>query len=402
MKITNVITHLLTTRWTDDPAFPHALHSTAVIRIETDAGIDGLGESTWGYFAPDAVPAMVEYFKPVLMGKDPMAITKLTRELVNDSVWWARSGAGCSVISGLELALWDLMGKALQLPVHQLLGGAVRDRIPVYASGGPSLWPLDDLVRKVDYYAKLGYRTAKLSTGYYQIPPADKLQNQVRIDGVKFPFSQQLDVLVEGFTRLRKEFGHDMDLAIDGHQGGKPNPIPVSEAVATAEALAPFRLRFYEEPLAYTNIDGYCELRARSQIPIAGGESLCGLDQFHNLIARGGVHMIQPDIGFVGGLQETIRIVHHAEASNLSTAIHTGASMGPSLAASWHLAAASYSVDWLEHVLAASSIQRDMMLDPFTVKDGCVGVPTAPGLGVQLTPELIEKYRFVPSSGERT
>lgn len=402
MKITNVITHLLTTRWTDDPAFPHALHSTAIIRIETDSGIDGLGESTLGYFAPDAVPALVEYFKPVLIGKDPMDITKLTRELVNDSVWWARTGAGCGVISGLELALWDLKGKVLKLPVHQLLGGAVRDTIPVYASGGPSLWPLDDLVRKVDHYSKLGYRTVKLSTDYYRIPPADKLQNQVRVDHIKFPFSQKLDVLVEGFARLRKEFGHDMDFAVDGHQGGVPNPIPVSEAVATAEALAPFRLRFYEEPLAYTNIDGYCELRARSQIPIAGGESLCGLDQFHTLIARGGVHMIQPDIGFAGGLQETVRIMHHAEASNISTGIHTGASMGPSLAASWHLAAASYSVDWLEHVQAATSIQRDMMLDDFTVKDGCVGVPLAPGLGVQLTAELIEKYRFVPHSGEHT
>jgi len=172
--------------------------------------------------------------------------------------------------------------------------------------------------------------------------------------------------------------------------------------VAVAETLAPFRLRFYEEPLAYTNVDGYCELRSRSKIPIAGGESLCGLDQFHSLIARGGVHLIQPDIGFVGGLQETVRIIHHAEASNLSTAIHTGASMGPSLAASWHLAAASLSVDWLEHVQAASSIQRDIMTDPFQLQDGSVGLPTSPGLGVRLTPELLEKYRFVPSSGERT
>ena len=114
MKITNVITHLLTTRWTDDPWFPNALHSTAVIRIETDSGIDGLGETTWGYFAPEATPSLVEYYKSVLIGKDPMQITSLTRELVNDSVWWARSGAGCSVISGIELALWDLRGKVLK------------------------------------------------------------------------------------------------------------------------------------------------------------------------------------------------------------------------------------------------------------------------------------------------
>src|SRR5690606_7837919 len=103
-----------------------------------------------------------------------------------------------------------------------------------------------------------------------------------------------------------------------GHQGGDPNPIPVTEAIATAEALAPFRLRFYEEPLAYTNVDGYRQLCAKSPIPVAGGESLCGVDQFHALIAGQGVHMIQPDIAFVGGLQETIRIMHHAEAYNMS------------------------------------------------------------------------------------
>lgn len=400
MKITNVVTHLLTSRWTDDPSYPQALHSTAVIRIETDAGIDGLGESTWGYFAPDAVPAMVGYFRPVLIGRDPLDLTRVTRALMDDSVWWARSGAGRSVISGLELALWDLKGKALGVPVYQLLGGRVRDTIPVYASGGPSLWPLDDLVRKVEHYARLGYRATKLSTGYFQIPAG--LQHQGRIDPVAFPYAQRLDVLVAGFERLRAEFGYSMDLAVDGHQGGVPNPIPVSEAVAIADALAPFRLRFYEEPLAYTNIDGYRELRARSTIPIAGGESLCGLDQFHALIAGGGVHVVQPDIGFVGGLHETLRVIHHAEASNLGTAIHTGASMGPSLAASWHLAAAVHSVDWLEHVQAASSIQNDILLDAFTVRDGTVGLPSAPGLGVALPAALIEKHRFVPCSGERT
>ncbi len=402
MKITKVTTHLLTTRWTDDPYFPNALHSTAIFRLETDAGVDGLGESTWGYFAPDAVPAMVDYFRPVLLGRDPMDLTAITRALTDDSVWWARSGAGKSVISGLELALWDLKGKALGVPVYQLLGGKVRESVPVYASGGPSLWPMDQTVRKIEHYAKLGYRAVKLSTGLYELPPPSQLGHQVRMKQVPCAHSRKLERLTELFTLLRREFGHDIDLAIDGHQGGVPNPIPVSEAVAIAETLAPYRLRFYEEPLAYTNLDGYVELRSRSAIPIAGGESLCGLDQFHSLIARGGVNMIQPDLGFVGGLQETTRVMHHAEASNLSTAIHTGASMGPSLAASWHLAAASHSVDWLEHVQAATTIQRAIMIDPFTVKDGAVGLPTSPGLGVRLTPEIIEQFRFVPRSGERT
>jgi L-alanine-DL-glutamate epimerase-like enolase superfamily enzyme len=112
--------------------------------------------------------------------------------------------------------------------------------------------------------------------------------------------------------------------------------------------------------------------------------------------------VIQPDLGFAGGLQETVRIVHHAEAFNLSTAIHTGASMGPSLAASWHLAAASHSVEWLEHVLAAKSIQDAILLDSFSVSEGTVGLPSAPGLGVRLTPETLARFSFHPDSGERT
>ncbi len=402
MKITAVRTHLLTTTWVDDPSFPSSPHSTAIIRLETDGGIDGLGECTWGYFAPDAVPAMVAYFEPVLLGRDPLQITEVTRALCDDSVWWARSGAGRSIISGLELALWDLKGKALGVPVYQLLGGKVRDRIPVYASGGPALWPVEETVRKVDFYSQRGYRATKLSTGLYRLPAATSTGHAGRLQAVPFPFAEKLTVLEGVFARLRREFGFAMDLAIDGHQGGVPNPIPISEAVAIAEALAPHRLRFYEEPLAYTNIDGYCELRARSPIPIAGGESLCGLDQFHPLITRQAVHVIQPDLGFVGGLQETVRIVHHAEAFNLSTAIHTGASMGPSLAASWHLAAASHSVDWLEHVLAAKSIQDAILLDPFQVSEGTVGLPSAPGLGVRLTPEILAKFSFTRNSGERT
>lgn len=403
MKITAVKTHLLTTRWVDDPAFPQSLHSTALVRLETDAGVDGLGEATWGYFAPDAVPAMVAYFEPVLIGRDPLQLSRTVRALVNDSVWWARSGAGKSVISALEIALWDLQGKVLCVPVYQLLGGAVRDRIPVYASGGPSLWPLEDTVRKVAHYASRGYRAAKLSTGLYRMPPPSAAGgHQARLETEPMPFAAKLDTLHALFTRLRQEFGATMDLAIDGHQGGVPNPIPVTEAISIADTLAPFRLRFYEEPLAYTNLDGYGELRARSKIPIAGGESLCGLDQFHPLIARQGVHVIQPDVGFVGGLGETQRIIHHAEGFNLSTAIHTGASMGPSLAASWHLAAASHSVDWLEHVLAAKTIQDAIMLDSFAVQDGTVGLPTAPGLGVKLTPEIEARFNFSRNSGERT
>ena len=402
MKITNVTTHLLTAQWVDDPWFPQLLHTTALVEIQTDAKLSGLGEITLGYFAPESVPALVEFFRPMLVGRDPQELTRLARDMFDEAVWWGRNGAGRSVIGGIEMALWDLLGKALNVPVYQLLGGKVRDRIPVYASGGATCWPKEENIRKVAFYAERGYRATKLSTNFYELPKPSASLHQGRLTEVSLPFASRLEQMVGCFELLRKEFGAGMDFAIDGHQGGVPNPIPATEAVQIADALAPFRLRFYEEPLAYTDVEGYAELRARSPIPIAGGESLSGLDQFHTFLAAKGFHIIQPDLGFVGGIQETMRIVHHAEAFNVGTAIHTGASVGPAFAAAWHLAAASHSVEWLENVVAARSVQDDLLADDFQVQDGAIGLPQSPGLGVRLSAELLQKYKFVPGSGERT
>jgi L-alanine-DL-glutamate epimerase-like enolase superfamily enzyme len=141
---------------------------------------------------------------------------------------------------------------------------------------------------------------------------------------------------------------------------------------------------------------------ARGHAFLAGGESLAGLDQFHPLISGGCLHLVQPDLGYVGGIQETVRIVHHAEAFTLGSALHTGAAMGPAFAASWHFAAAFGSVQWLERVVAASSVQDDLLADRFEVRDGTVGLPSSPGLGARVTVEHLEKYRFVLGSGERT
>jgi L-alanine-DL-glutamate epimerase-like enolase superfamily enzyme len=300
------------------------------------------------------------------------------------------------------MALWDILGKAHNVPVYHLLGGATRDRIPVYASGGPTCWPIEENIRKVAFYAERGYRTAKLSTNFYELEPPSTSKHQGRLTEVHLPHAAQLDTATKLFETLRREFGTGMDLAIDGHQGGVPNPIPASEAAQIADTLAPFRLRFYEEPLAYTDVEGYAELRARSPIPIAGGESLCGLDQFHAFLAAKGLHIAQPDLGFVGGIAETIRIIHHAEATNVSTAIHTGPSVGPAFAAAWHVAAACQSVDWLEHVVAARAVQNDLIAFDFNVRDGSAGLPQGPGLGVRWNSEIARKYKFVPGSGERT
>ena len=344
MKITDVTAHPVTASWNDDPTFGHYLMSSVMIRISTDGPDEGIGEVTLGYFAPEAVAPLVDRFKPMLVGQDPMQIGRLTNSMCDRTRFWSREGAGRSVISGLELALWDLAGKALGVPVCQLLGGAVRDAVPVYASGGPSLWPIERNEQKVASYAELGYRAAKLSHYFHErLSTADR--PLTRPEPVDIPHAHLLDRVREMFDMLRHRFGGDFDFALDGHQNAIAQPIEVSEAIEIAETLAPCRLRFYEEPLPYTDLDGYVELRSRSRIPIAGGECLTGLHGFHPLIDRHGVHLVQPDLGFAGGLIETQRIIHHAEGHHIGAALHTGASFGPVLAASWHLAAATTSVD---------------------------------------------------------
>src|SRR5262245_57291062 len=116
MKITKCSTHLLTTTWREDPWFPQTLMSTAIIRVDTDTGIHGRGEARLGYFTPETVPPLVRWFEHVLIGRDPMRIHATAQALSDDALFWSRSGAGRSVMSGIEMALWDTAGKALGVP----------------------------------------------------------------------------------------------------------------------------------------------------------------------------------------------------------------------------------------------------------------------------------------------
>jgi L-alanine-DL-glutamate epimerase-like enolase superfamily enzyme len=263
------------------------------------------------------------------------------------------------------------------------------------------LWPIDENLRKIAHYMEMGYRATKLSPDFCKLMPGSTKEAVRRLDWVQFPHSHILKEMMSGFAKIRKEFG-ELDIMVDGHQGVERQPIAVTEALEYAEALAEFRIRFYEEPLAFTNLEGYRHLRKHSRIPLAAGENFNGLDQFHHWISSGALHVVQPDVGLVGGIHEAVRVIEHAHAFHITTAIHTGGSMGPSFAASWHIAAACSSVEWLERVPAARSIQDDLLTDRFELRDGCVGLPTSPGLGVTLTAEHLEKYRFVPGAGERT
>ncbi len=164
MKITGIRTVLLTGPSTDDPYLRESRkrRSAAYIEILTDTELVGIGETYAGYFIPEAVPPIVDFFAPVLVGQGVENIAELWRRMYQTGNYWCRVGLGVAVINGIEAALWDLKGKMYGVPVYELLGGRKHDALPAYATGGPSNYPLERLAAKIDFYLSTGRWTSCL------------------------------------------------------------------------------------------------------------------------------------------------------------------------------------------------------------------------------------------------
>jgi galactonate dehydratase len=215
MKITGVRTTLLTGPCTNDPFLSEArkLRSAAFIEVITDGPHLGLGETYAGYFCPEAVPAIVEFFKPILVGQNVDDIPELWRRMYQCGNFWCRVGLGASVLTGIEAALWDLKGKLLGQPVHALLGGGKHARLPCYATGGPSNYPKDRLAKKIDHYFSLGFRGIKVATGSMSAE-----------QGWFTPMtpSSAADFEADKLSFMRQQVGPDAWLMLDGHMGNSP------------------------------------------------------------------------------------------------------------------------------------------------------------------------------------
>src|SRR5262245_27859184 len=167
MRITDVRTVLLTGPVTLDPFVCECRkwRSAAFIEIHTDSELIGLGETYAGYFCPELVPEIVNFFRPILCGQEVENIEELWKRMYHCGNFWCRVGLGIIVLNGIEAALWDLKGKMLKQPVYQLLGGTEHERLDCYATGGPSNYPIDRLKRKVEFYLSLGFQAVKLGVG---------------------------------------------------------------------------------------------------------------------------------------------------------------------------------------------------------------------------------------------
>jgi L-alanine-DL-glutamate epimerase-like enolase superfamily enzyme len=353
-----------------------------------------------GYFLPDSVPPLVDYYGGLLveLGLDPTQPDACFRELYQRSLWWGRVGLGLSVLSGIEMALWDVAGKAAGKPVHELIGGPAHDRLPLYASGGTGAWPVEKTVEQARRYASLGFRGLKIGTGFEGRPGGFTTAPGTPPYGTWYGGSTAVRIADERekFGALREALGPDIELATDCHAVQVREPWSRRTALDLARALEPFDLLFMEEPLRYDDPAGYAELRTITRVPIAGGECLTGIDEFRRYLDAGALDYVQPDATHVGGIGVTRDVARLADARHVGLIVHTGGAVGPGFMANLHVAFASPNARYVECALAPDNIRKQLLAEELSLADGFMARPTAPGLGITLDPAFVAAHPYRP------
>jgi L-alanine-DL-glutamate epimerase-like enolase superfamily enzyme len=278
--------------------------------------------------------------------------------------YYGRSGPVMHVMSGIDMAIWDIMGKVTGKPVHKLLGGSYADKVRPYAS---ALMPenTNDVKRMVETYASLGYTAIKFGWG---------------------PLGYDVQYDLKLIESARKRAPDNMEIMIDIGKHYR-----LKQAMYVAKALEQMNIYWLEEPLPAEDYSGYNRLTDFTTIRIATGEEESGRLAFARLMNESHVDIIQPDISRCGGLTEAKKIAAMATDNNTMMVPHAFKT-GILVAASIQMIASMPHTPFLEFSVTESAIRKELLVEPFVQKDGFVMVPEKPGLGIELNPEVIKKY----------
>ena len=351
-----------------------------LVEVRTDDGLVGWGEAGAGW-EQEAARAVVEtMFRPLLLGRNPLDVEvawqALHAAMLNGGL--AR-GIAVQALSGVDIALWDLAGKALGQPVYRLLGGAYRDRVTAYATGLYYTETRDQTAALVDEarrYVAEGFRGVKMKVG--GLTPEADLRN---------------------VRAVREAIGPSTFLSVDANQAYN-----AFTAVRVGRGLEEADVLWLEEPVPFDDLEGYLQVKSALRVAIAGGEALYTRFAFRDFIARRAFDIAQPDVTNVGGLTEARRIVGLASTFGVQCYPHVWGTP-VALAAGLHLLAAIPSSPTcrspqpflqepvLEFDRTPNPLREELAEHRFTLTDGAVAVPQGPGLGVEPDPEAIERYR---------
>jgi L-alanine-DL-glutamate epimerase-like enolase superfamily enzyme len=386
MKISGIDYHVLLVPDYNADATSSA-QDNLVVQIHTDDGLTGIGETdTNPWVARECIRArgthnMGRCLKDMLIGEDPMQPEMIWQKLYSGSKMTGRRGALICAMGAIDMALWDIRGKALAKPIYELLGGAVKQHITPYASLLPEGRTLqeyrDSLVAKAHQAQVRGFTAGKMEicvTGPYA-------HNALEEGG---------EAVVEVAAACREAVGPEFVMMVDVAYAWSD----AERALAVIRRLEPLDLFFIETPVDIDDLDGYAYLHDHCQVPIAAGEWQNTHWEFLDLADRGKVDVLQPDVGRVGGFTEARKVCEIAADRGRLIVPHCWKS-GIGIAASAHLCAATPHCPYIEFLpaeLSESALRREMVADELTMRDGKIALLQEPGLGVKLNPEAIRKY----------
>ena len=357
MKITDIKTFLM---MAGSPALKQSTswskRNWCFVKVYTDEGITGIGEgSGW----PRVVEPAINDLKPIVIGEDPMNIERIWQKMLVSTMGAGMTGTpGSGSMNAIDMALWDIKGKALNTPVWNLLGGKVRDRIRAYG------------------HAKTPERALELK---------ERGLTAVKTGGVHRT--------VDKVDAIRKAVGDEMDIMVDAHG---PPWFTTKDAIVIGKALEPYKLLFYEDPVPPDNIEALQRVQDNVDIPIAAGERHSHIWGVRQLIEREIVDVVQPDTGRIGGISQMMKIAAMAEAHYITVAPHSG-SLGPVAEyAAIHVLAAIPNALILERVHDDVPVRYDVTLPHIETIDGHIEVPDRPGLGVDIDEDVVLAH---PSKG---
>ena len=346
----------------------------AFVKVYTDEGIDGVGEATLEY-KEHALCGAVEHIKDVLVGKDPTNIEQIVHDLYRDSYW--RCGPVLmSAISAVEVALWDILGKSLGVPVYKLLGGKTNEKVRIYVNGwfAGAKTP-EEFGEKAKIAVQRGVTAMKWD-------PFGKTYMDIS--------NKDLDTALKCVAAVRDAVGNEVDLLIEGH--GRFN---VATGIKIAKELEQFKPMLFEEPVPPDNLAALKAVRDKSPVAISAGERLYNLRQYKDMFDLRAADYIQPDISHAGGLMELKKISALADMHYTGFAPHNPS--GPvANAATLQLAGCCTNFCILEIMYSDVPWRADVTNEELKYEDGYIYVPDKPGIGIEINEEACLAHPYQP------
>ena len=344
------------------------------VKVYTDEGICGVGEGTLEY-KEKAFLGALEHIKEYLVGKDPRDIELHFHTIYRDAYW--RGGPVLmSALSAVECALWDILGKSLNVPVYQLLGGKYHDKVRIYVNG----WFAG--AKEPEEFAEKAKIAVERGVTAMKWDPFGKAYLQIS--------NAELDKALRNVAAVREAVGNSVDLLIEGH-----GRFDVPTGIKIAKELEQFKPMFFEEPTPPDSLDALKAVRDKSPVPISAGERLYSRWDYRKLFDMRAADFIQPDISHAGGISELKKIAAEAETHYIPFAPHNPS--GPvANAATLQLAASCPNFCILEIMYSDVEWRKDVTNEALEYKDGYMTIPNKPGLGIEINEEECLKHPYQP------